>query len=64
MAYVKYRKRFVVGEWATTNQVIYSCAGYFEKDTKVMVIGVSERGYDLMDEYGNKIIETGFDSIC
>lgn len=39
------------------------CAGYFEKLTKVKVIGKSYRGYDLEDEYGNRIIETGYNSI-
>ncbi len=29
----------------------------------VKVIGKSYRGYDLEDEYGNRVIETGYDSI-
>lgn len=63
MAYIKNKNRYEVGEWVTTKKKIDSCAGYFEKGTKVKVIGISYRGYDLEDEYGNKIIETGFDSI-
>lgn len=63
MAYIKIKNGFEVGEWATTKRKVDSCAGYFEKGTKVKVIGKSCRGYDLEDEYGNKIIETGYDSI-
>lgn len=63
MAYIKHKNEFNIGEWVTTKKVIDSCAGYFEKGTKVKIIGKSHRGYDLEDEYGNRIIETGFDSI-
>ena len=63
MAYVKNKNGFEVGEWATTKRKVECLSGYFEKGTKVKVIGKSSRGYDLEDEYGNKIIETGYDSI-
>ena len=63
MAYVKNNNSVEVGEWVTTNRQVCNCAGYFEKGTRVMVVGVSERGYDLMDEHGNRIIETGWDSV-
>ena len=63
MAYVKHNNDFEVGNWVITSRVVDSCAGYFEKGTKVKIVGISKRGYDLMDEYGNKIIETGFDSV-
>ena len=62
MAYVKHG--IEVGDWAVTTRVVDSCAGYFEKGTPVKIIGVSERGYDLMDENGNRVIETGFNSVC
>lgn len=52
--------RLVIGQ---LQQKVNSLAGYFEKGTKVKVIGKSYRGYDLEDEYGNRLIETGFDSI-
>jgi hypothetical protein len=63
MAYIKNNNSVEVGEWATTNRQVGSCAGYFEKGTRVKVIGVTERGYDLMDEHGNRVIETGWDSV-
>ena len=64
MAYVKHKNGFEVGDWATTTRVVDSFAGYFEKGTRVKIVGITERGYDLMDEHGNSVIETGFDSIC
>ena len=63
MAYVKNKNGFEVGDWAITTRKVDSYAGYFEKGTKVKVIGKSYRGYDLEDEYGNRLIETGYDSI-
>lgn len=62
MAYVK-NNQVKIGDWALTTQRVDSCAGYFEKGTKVKIIGQSYRGYDLEDEYGNRILETGFNSI-
>lgn len=59
----KNKNGFEIGDWATTTKKVDSCAGYFEKGTKVKVIGKSYRGYDLEDEYGNRVIETGYDSI-
>lgn len=63
MAYVKNKNGFEIGDWAITTKKVDSCAGYFEKGTKVKVIGKSYRGYDLEDEYGNRVLETGYDSI-
>lgn len=63
MTYIKHKNGFNVGEWATTKREINSCAGFFEKGTKVKIIRKSYRGYDLEDECRNRIIETGFDSI-
>lgn len=63
MAYVKNKNGFEIGDWATITRKVDSCAGYFEEGTKVKVIGKSYRRYDLEDEYGNKVIGTGYDSI-
>lgn len=67
MAYVKNEYGschiFEIGDWATTAKKVDSIAGYFEEGTRVKVIGKSYRGYDLEDEYGNRIRETGYDSI-
>lgn len=40
--------RLVIGQ--LQQKKVDSCAGYFEKGTKVKVIGKSYRGYDLEDE--------------
>jgi hypothetical protein len=63
MAYIPNRIGFGLGEIVVTAKRVECLAGYFEEGTKVEIIGVSERGYDLQDEYGNRIIETGFDSV-
>lgn len=63
MAYIANRIGFGLGQIVVTARRVESLAGYFEEGTKVEIIGISERGYDLQDEYGNRIIETGFDSI-
>ena len=63
MAYVKNNDRLNIGDHVITTRVIESCGGYFEKGSKVRIIGISERGYDLADYDGNRIIDTGFDSV-
>ena len=37
MTYVKNKNGFEIGDWATTIKKVDSCAGYFEKGTKVIV---------------------------
>ena len=64
MACVRHKIGFSTGEIVVTSRVVESLGGYFEKGTVVEIIGVSNRGYDLQDEYGNIILETGFDSVC
>lgn len=62
MAYVE-NNEIKVGEWCKTTREVHSLSGYFEKGTIVKVIGRSYRGYDIEDRYGNKMLETGFDSV-
>lgn len=52
-----------IGEWYFTNRKIESISGYFEKGTKVKIIGEGVRGYDLQDEKGNTIVECGYSCI-
>ena len=40
MAYVKNKNGFEIGNWATTTKKLDSCAGYFEKGTKVKVLAI------------------------
>lgn len=60
MAYIKNNEENRVGNWVTTEIVHSSCSGTFEIGSKVKIIGISERGYDIMDEYGNKMLEIGW----
>ena len=53
-------KRDRIGEWVTTKKAHTSCSGTFTIGSKVKIIGVSERGYDIEDEFGNKMREVGF----
>jgi hypothetical protein len=54
---------FEVGDWVVTTRKV-GCSVYsFKKGTKVQIIGISSRGYDLIDEYGNRILEARWDSV-
>lgn len=53
-------KRDRIGEWVTTKKTHTSCSGTFTVGSKVKIVGVSERGYDIEDEFGNKMREVGF----
>jgi len=50
-----------VGDWVILTTEHKSCAGTFEKGTKVKVTGVTPmRGFDIEDEFGNKMDECGY----
>jgi hypothetical protein len=58
MAYIK--NGLQVGDEVILTQSFSSCAGTFEKGTKVKITGSSVRGFDVVDEYGNTMGELGF----
>lgn len=58
-----FEPEFKVGDKAVTARIVSSLVGYIKTGTPVEVIGISWRGYDLQDEQGNCILETGWDSI-
>jgi len=60
MAYIK-NKHIKIGDIVKLNKDYISCAGTFEKGTIVRITGCNERGFDIMDEFGNKMTEMGFD---
>lgn len=62
MAFVR-NNDIKIGDTVKTTKVFSSFAGKFEKGSIVIVIGISERGYDIEDEYGNKVIEIGWDGL-
>lgn len=55
---------FEIGDWVVTAREVGCLARCFKRGTRVKIIDVSARGYDLMDENGNQIIETGWTSVC
>lgn len=58
-------QRFNVGDIVVTKDYTSSLSGHFEPGTKVKITYVDEiRGYDLEDEEGNQLLETGFNSVC
>lgn len=61
--FIPRRCRFKVGDWAVTRKKLKCEDGYFEKGTKVRVIGITAYGYDVADEHGNYVLDTGFHSI-
>lgn len=56
----KNNKARKVGDWVTTEQRHESCRGIFTPGSYVKVIGITERGYDIEDEYGNRMCEVGW----
>lgn len=54
---------FEVGDWVVTNKEVDCPAYSFKKGTRVQIIGISSRGYDLKDEYGNRLLEARWDSV-
>lgn len=48
-----------IGKWVVTRKS-HQAYSRIEKNSIVKIIGVSERGYDIMDEAGNKVCEIGF----
>ena len=59
MAFVKYNSIKIGDEVKTTIEHV-NFAGYFEVGTIVKVINITNRGYDIEDEKGNKILEIGW----
>ena len=57
MAYIA-TKRNEIGAWVITKKRHESVAGIFTKGSKVKIIDINPiRGYDIEDEYGNKMYE-------
>ena len=60
MAFVKHSTP-EIGDWVTTKRTHTNFAGTMEVGTSVRVIGVTERGYDIADRYGNVVYEIGWE---
>lgn len=59
MAFIKYDST-KIGDIVKTTIKHANGAGYFEEGTIVKIIDITNRGYDIEDEEGNKILEIGW----
>ena len=53
-------KKPEIGDWVVTTRELESCAGKFEAGSKVKIISVGDRGYEIVDELGNTMCEIGW----
>lgn len=60
MAWIERKSNYEVGDKTATTRIIGNFSGYFEVGTEVTIVGISERGYDIQDNEGHKIIECGW----
>ena len=61
MAYIA-TKGNEIGDWVITKKRHESTAGVFTKGSEVKIIGIDPiRGYDIEDEYGNKMYDIGWE---
>lgn len=49
-----------IGDIVITTRELDSLSGTFEIGSKVKIIAISERGYDIEDDEGNQMIECGW----
>ena len=60
MAFKKYDSP-KIGDWVYTKMTHSNFEGYFEVGTKVKIIGITERGYDIEDKNGNRVLGIGWE---
>ena len=58
MVFVKHGHE--IGDWVITKKPHSNCEGTMEVGTNVKIIGISNRGFSIMDVQGNKIHEIGW----
>lgn len=62
MAFIPANKGPKVGDTVILKHEHKSCAGTFEIGTEVQIVGYSvDGGFDIRDEFGNTMIECGWD---
>jgi hypothetical protein len=59
MTFVKHEHE--IGDLVTTNKAHSSPTVKFEAGMQVKIIGISNRGFSIMDTHGNKIHEIGWE---
>ncbi len=50
----------LVGKTVILNKEVKTCGGRFTVGSKVKIIDVGPRGYDIQDDEGNRAVECGF----
>ena len=60
---IKKNDNIKIGDTVKTTKVFSSFAGKFEKGSIVKVVGIGDRGYDIEDEYGNRVTGIGWDGL-
>ena len=60
MAFIRTHKEPEIGDRVKTTKMHKLEYGYFEVGTEVTVVGISERGYDIVDDEGNRMQEIGW----
>ena len=60
MVYIKNTGKNV-GDTIILKNELKSLASTFEKGTEVKILSEGLRGYDIIDEFGNKMYECGWD---
>lgn len=58
MAFIK--TTIEVGDRIKLTRQVDSFEGYFEPGTIVTVVNIGYRGYDIIDDKGNRIVECGW----
>lgn len=61
MAFIPAKNRYDIGETVILKNEHKSCAGTFESGTEVKVTGIGPHGYDIEDEFGNRMLDCGWD---
>ena len=61
MAFISTENGYRIGETVILKNDHKSCTGIFEAGTEVKVIGKGPRGYDIEDEFGNRMTECSWE---
>ena len=60
MAFIKHSSP-EIGDWVITKMTHTNFAGTMDVGTEVKIIGITVRGYDIMDDEGNIVREIGWE---
>ena len=61
--FIRAKSNIKLGDRCITTKEVQSFAGKFTVGTPVTVTGIGDRGYDLVDDFGNVIAECGWNCI-